>query len=92
MNASSKLRSVTAVEKLSPIIELRRFSDQRTRGTTSFATTLARRTRTVKQFCVDYGVGKTPTCAEIKAGRLRAVKVGFKAKMLARPAENGFQV
>src|ERR1700720_1548058 len=28
MNASSKLRSVTGVEKLSPIIELRRFSDQ----------------------------------------------------------------
>jgi len=92
MNASSKLRSVTAVDKLLPIIELRRFSDQRTRGTTSFATTLARRARTVKQFCVDYGVGKTLTCAEIKAGRLRAVKVGFKAKMLARPAENGFQV
>ena len=38
MNASSKLRSVTAVEKLSPIIELRRFSDQRTRGTTALTT------------------------------------------------------
>src|SRR5580704_1928801 len=33
MNASSKLRSVTAAEKLPPIIELRQFSDQRTRGT-----------------------------------------------------------
>jgi hypothetical protein len=37
MNTSSKLRSVIGVEKPQPIIELRRFSDQRTRGTTSFA-------------------------------------------------------
>jgi excisionase family DNA binding protein len=43
------------------------------------ATTVpAKRARTVKQFCADYGVGKTLTYAEIKAGRLRAVKVGFK--------------
>jgi hypothetical protein len=44
--------------------------------------TLARRARTVKQFCADYGVGKTLTYAEIKAGRLRAVKVGFKTLIL----------
>jgi hypothetical protein len=41
-----------------------------------------RRARTVKQFCADYGVGKTLTYAEIKAGRLRAVKVGFKTLIL----------
>jgi hypothetical protein len=39
------------------------------------STAPARRARTVKQFCTDYGVGKTLTYAEIKTGRLRAVKV-----------------
>jgi hypothetical protein len=42
----------------------------------------ARRARTVKQFCADYSVGKTLAYAEIKAGRLRAVKVGFKTLIL----------
>jgi hypothetical protein len=42
----------------------------------------ARRARTVKQFCADYGVGKTLTYAEMKAGRLRAVKVGFRTLIL----------
>ena len=49
--------------------------------------TPARRARTVKQFCADYGVGKTLTYAEIKAGRLRAVKVGFKTLILAQDSE-----
>jgi hypothetical protein len=49
--------------------------------------TLARRARTVKQFCSDYGVGKTLTYAEIKAGRLRAVKVGFKTLILHQDSE-----
>ena len=47
----------------------------------------ARRARTVKQFCADYGVGKTLTYAEIKAGRLRAVKVGFKTLILHQDSE-----
>lgn len=46
-----------------------------------------RRARTVKQFCVDYAVGKTLTYAEIKAGRLRAVKVGFKTLILHEDSE-----
>jgi len=50
-------------------------------------TTLARRARTVKQFCADYGVGKTLTYAEIKAGRLRARKVGFKTLILHQDSE-----
>jgi len=50
-------------------------------------TTLARRARTVKQFCVDYGVGKTLTYAEIKAGRLRARKVGSKTLILHKDSE-----
>jgi hypothetical protein len=50
--------------------------------TAPVSTTLARRARTVKQFCADYGVGMTLTYAEIKAGRLRAVKVGFETLIL----------
>ena len=51
------------------------------------ATAPAKRARTVRQFCVDYGVGKTLTYAEIKAGRLRAVKVGFKTLILHDDSE-----
>jgi hypothetical protein len=47
----------------------------------------ARRARTVKQFCADYGVGKTLTYAEMKAGRLRAVKVGFRTLILHEDSE-----
>jgi hypothetical protein len=50
-------------------------------------TTLAKRARTVKQFCADYAVGKTLTYAEIKAGRLRAVKVGFRTLILHEDSE-----
>jgi hypothetical protein len=50
-------------------------------------TALARRARTVKQFCADYSVGKTLTYAEIKAGRLRAVKVGFRTLILDTDSE-----
>jgi len=46
-----------------------------------------RRARTVKQFCADYGLGKTLTYAEIKAGRLRAVKVGFRTLILHQDSE-----
>jgi hypothetical protein len=46
-----------------------------------------RRARTVKQFCSDYAVGKTLTYAEIKAGRLRARKVGFKTVILHEDSE-----
>ena len=49
----------------------------------------ARRARTVKQFCADYGVGKTLTYAEMKAGRLRAVKVGFRTLSSTRTARHG---
>jgi len=51
------------------------------------STAPARRARTVKQFCADYGVGKTLTYAEIKAGRLRAVKVGFRTLILDGDSE-----
>jgi len=47
----------------------------------------AKRARTVKQFCADYGVGKTMTYAEIKAGHLRAVKVGDRALILHEDSE-----
>ena len=50
-------------------------------------TTSARRARTVKQFCEDYGVGKTLTYAEIKAGRLRAVKVASRTLILHADSE-----
>jgi hypothetical protein len=46
-----------------------------------------RRARTVKQFCADYGVGKTLTYAEMKTGRLRAVKVGFRTLILHEDSE-----
>jgi excisionase family DNA binding protein len=42
----------------------------------------AKRARTIKQFCADYGVGRTFTYAEIKAGRLRAVKAGDRTLIL----------
>jgi hypothetical protein len=48
---------------------------------------LARRARTIKQFCADYGVGKTLTYAEIKAGRLRARKIGFRTLILHDDSE-----
>ena len=55
--------------------------------TASATTAPARRARTVKQFCADYGVGKTLTYAEIKAGRLRARKVGSKTVILHDDSE-----
>jgi len=48
---------------------------------------LAKRARTVKEFCADYSVGKTLTYAEIKAGRLRAVKVGDRTLILHEDSE-----
>ncbi len=48
---------------------------------------LARRARTLKQFCADYGVGRTFTYAEIKAGRLRAVKAGDRTLILQDDSE-----
>src|ERR1700730_7338362 len=51
------------------------------------STASVRRARTVKQFCADYGVGKTLTYAEMKAGRLRAVKVGFRTLILHEDSE-----
>jgi hypothetical protein len=55
--------------------------------TTPAKTTLPRRARTVKQFCADYAVGKTLTYAEIKAGRLRAVKVRSRTLILHTDSE-----
>lgn len=55
--------------------------------TARIALTAAMRARTVKQFCLDYGVGKTLTYAEIKAGRLRARKVGAKTIILHEDSE-----
>ena len=49
--------------------------------------TSAKRARTVKQFCADYGVGRTFTYAEIKAGRLRAVKAGDRTLILQSDSE-----
>jgi excisionase family DNA binding protein len=49
--------------------------------------TSARCARTVKQFCADYGVGRTFTYAEIKAGRLRAVKAGDRTLILNEDSE-----
>jgi hypothetical protein len=46
-----------------------------------------RRARTVKQFGADYGVGKTLTYSEIKAGRLRAVKVSARTLILHEDSE-----
>jgi hypothetical protein len=51
------------------------------------ATAPPKRARTVKQFCADYGVGKTLTYAEIKAGRLRAGKLGSKTLILHEDSE-----
>jgi len=48
----------------------------------------AKRARTIKQFCADYGVGRTFTYAEIKAGRLRAVKAGDRTLILERESED----
>lgn len=50
-------------------------------------TTSAKRARTVKQFCADYSVGRTFTYAEIKAGRLRAVKAGDRTLILQEDSE-----
>lgn len=49
--------------------------------------TSAKRARTVKEFCADYGVGRTLTHAEIKAGRLRAVKAGDRTLILHENSE-----
>lgn len=49
--------------------------------------TSAKRARTIKEFCVDYGVGRTFTYAEIKAGRLRAVKAGDRTLILNADSE-----
>jgi hypothetical protein len=50
-------------------------------------TTSAKGARTLKQFCADYGVGRTFTYAEIKAGRLRAVKAGDRTLILQEDSE-----
>jgi excisionase family DNA binding protein len=50
-------------------------------------TTSAKRARTVKEFCADYGVGRTFTYSEIKAGRLRAVKAGDRTLILQDDSE-----
>jgi hypothetical protein len=47
----------------------------------------AKRARTIKSFCADYGVGRTFTYAEIKAGRLRAVKAGDRTLILQSDSE-----
>jgi excisionase family DNA binding protein len=47
----------------------------------------AKRARSIRQFCSDYGVGRTFTYAEIKAGRLRAVKAGNRTLILHSDSE-----
>jgi hypothetical protein len=47
----------------------------------------AKRARTIRQFCADYGVGRTLAYAEIKAGRLRAVKVRARTLILHTDSE-----
>lgn len=42
---------------------------------------------TVAQFCASVPVGKTKAYAEIKAGRLKARKIGSKTVILARDAK-----
>jgi hypothetical protein len=46
-----------------------------------------RRARTIRQFCTDYSVGKTLAYGEMKAGRLRAVKVGVRTLILHDDSE-----
>jgi hypothetical protein len=55
--------------------------------TAATRTAAAKRARTIKQFCADYAVGRTLTYAEIKAGRLRAVKVRFRTLILHEDSE-----
>jgi len=42
---------------------------------------------TIKAFCAEYSIGHTKTYEEIKAGRLKARKVGNRTLILASDAE-----
>jgi excisionase family DNA binding protein len=54
------------------------------------APTVAPAAYTVKQFCATYGVGRTFTYAEVKAGRLRLVKAGNRTLIGAAEAQRWF--
>jgi len=45
----------------------------------------------VKEFCRRFSIGRTTTYAEIRAGRLRAVKVGRRTLITSVDAENWLQ-
>jgi hypothetical protein len=52
--------------------------------------TIAPAAYTVKAFCEAYGVGRTFTYAEVKAGRLRLVKAGNRTLIGAAEAQRWF--
>ena len=54
------------------------------------ATTMPRRSYTMESFCDAYDVGKTFTYGEIKAGRLRAVKAGYRTLIPVEAAQAWF--
>lgn len=48
---------------------------------------MRKRFRDVREFCQDYGIGLTKFYAEIRAGRLKARKVGRKTLVADEDAE-----
>jgi excisionase family DNA binding protein len=48
---------------------------------------IIKRALSITEFCHIYGIGRTRVYVEIKAGRLRAVKVGNRTLILIEDAE-----